>query len=277
MNALVLPYPEIDPVLIAFGPVAIRWYALAYILGLVLGWFYVVALIRRPALWGAGGAPASKQDIDDLLLWAALGVVLGGRIGYVLFYNFEYYLADPAAALAVWRGGMSFHGGMLGVAVALALFCWHRHRPLLRVADAVACATPIGLFFGRLANFINGELYGRVSDVPWAMVFPDGGPLPRHPSQLYEAALEGALLFAVLALLVWRAHALQRPGLCTGVFLAGYGLARMIAEQFRQPDAQIGFVAGGLTLGLLLSLPMVIVGLALIWHGLRARPEMRKA
>lgn len=277
MNALVLPYPEIDPVLIAFGPVAIRWYALAYILGLVLGWRYVVALIRRPALWGAAGPPATRQDIDDLLLWAALGVVLGGRIGYVLFYNIDHYLDDPAAALAVWRGGMSFHGGMLGVVAALALFCWRRHLPLLRVADAVACATPIGLFFGRLANFINGELYGRVSDVPWAMVFPDGGPLPRHPSQLYEAALEGALLFVILALLAWRIHGLRRPGLCTGVFLAGYGIARMVAEQFRQPDAQIGFIAGGLTLGLLLSLPMVIIGLALIWRGFRARPEMREA
>lgn len=256
----VIPYPAIDPVLFEIGPFALRWYALAYIAGLVLGWRYVRRLIVEAPRVG------TRTDADDFLVWATLGVVLGGRLGYVLFYRPGYYLADPLAVLRIWQGGMSFHGGILGVAVAIFFFARRRGLGLLAFGDLIAGAAPIGLFFGRIANFINGELYGRVSDVPWAMVFPRGGPVPRHPSQLYEAALEGLLLFAVLHLL-WRQEALRRrPGLLGGVFLAGYALARALAELFREPDAYIGFLWGGTTMGQLLSLPMLAAGAVLIWR-----------
>ena len=188
----VLPFPVIDPVLVAIGPFAIRWYALAYIVSLLVGWRYARRLAERPP------AAASVNEVDDFLLWATLGVILGGRLGYVLFYNTAFYLAEPLAVLQVWHGGMSYHGGMLGVIAAGALFCHKRQLSFLLFMDRIACVVPIGLFLGRLANFINGELFGRVSDVPWAMVFPRGGPEPRHPSQLYEAALEGVLLFVLL-------------------------------------------------------------------------------
>jgi phosphatidylglycerol---prolipoprotein diacylglyceryl transferase len=265
---LAIPYPIIDPVIVSFGPFAIRWYALAYIAGLVIGWRYCLALAQRPP------QVARPQDIDDFLVWATLGVVLGGRIGYVLFYNFDRYLADPIEALKLWHGGMSFHGGMLGVCLAIVLFCRQRKIPLLAFGDIIACAVPIGLFFGRIANFINAELWGRPTDVPWAMVFPtDPEHLPRHPSQLYEAALEGVVLFLVLWLLQ-RAGARQRPGLLGGAFLAGYGLSRITVEFFRQPDPQLGYLFFGITMGQLLSLPLVLVGL---WLMLRARPASKAA
>lgn len=259
----VIPYPSIDPVLFALGPIVVRWYALAYIVGLLAGWRYMG--------WLAGHAPvvAGARDVDDFLVWATLGVVLGGRLGYVLFYQPAYYFQNPLAVLAVWQGGMSFHGGLLGVIAATWLFAGRRGIGALAFGDLVACTAPIGLFLGRLANFVNGELFGRATDVPWAMVFPRGGPEPRHPSQLYEAALEGVLLFAVLHLL-WRQEAFRRrPGLLGGVFLAGYALARALAELFREPDAYIGFLWGGITMGQLLSLPMLAAGAVLIW---RARP-----
>jgi phosphatidylglycerol:prolipoprotein diacylglycerol transferase len=255
---LALPFPAIDPVLIEIGPFVIRWYALAYIFGLVLGWQYLRWLVRRP------GWRLTPLEIDDLLLYVTLGVVLGGRLGYILFYRPEFYLSNPLEALAVWQGGMSFHGGLLGVVAASALFARRRRRAILEIGDAIACAAPIGLFLGRLANFINGELWGRPSDVPWAMVFPGGGPQPRHPSQLYEAGLEGLVLFIVVTWLALRPRTPGSEGRLTGVFLIGYGIARSIAELFREPDAHLGFLLGGLTMGQLLSLPMVVIGILLV-------------
>lgn len=254
----VIPFPNIDPVLISFGPFAIRWYALAYIGGLLIGWRLMRRLALRPP------EAATLEDVDDFLVWATLGVVLGGRLGYVLFYNAPFYLAHPLSVFAVWRGGMSFHGGLVGVLVAMVVFCRRRKIPLLMFSDRVACVAPIGLFLGRLANFVNGELFGRVADVPWAVVFPRGGPQPRHPSQIYEAFAEGALLFAVLMWLAGDVRLRRRPGLICGVFLAGYGVARMIGELFRQPDAHIGFLGYGTTMGQWLSLPLFIGGLYLI-------------
>jgi phosphatidylglycerol:prolipoprotein diacylglycerol transferase len=207
---------------------------------------------------------ASHEDIDDFLIWATLGIVLGGRIGYTLFYNLDYYAANPLAALQIWKGGMSFHGGVLGVIVSGLIFVKRRGISALRFADIVACATPVGLMLGRLANFINGELFGRVSDVPWAMVFPRGGPETRHPSQLYEAALEGLVLFIVMALLSRSETIRNRPGVLLGVFMLGYALARATVELFRQPDAHLGILAAGLTMGQWLSLPMVAGGIYLI-------------
>jgi phosphatidylglycerol:prolipoprotein diacylglycerol transferase len=261
---LVIPYPAIDPVLVALGPLSIRWYALAYIVGLLLGWRYSLAIARRPP------PVATPQDVDDFLVWATLGVVLGGRIGYVLFYNPLLYLQHPLDIIAVWHGGMSFHGGALGVIAALALFSRQRGINFLAFSDIIVSAVPIGLFFGRIANFINGELWGRVTDVPWAMVFPNGGPEPRHPSQLYEAGLEGIVLFIVLAILVRLPGVRRRPGTISGVFLMGYALARITVEFFREPDAQLGYIFFNIvTMGQILSVPLLLVGL---WLVLRARP-----
>ena len=260
-----LPFPALDPVLISIGPFAIRWYALAYIGGLLLGWRYMRALTAKPPV------AAATEDVDDFLLWATLGVVLGGRLGYVLFYRPGYYIANPIEIFAVWQGGMSFHGGIVGVALGGIAFVRRRGLAALPFADRLACAAPLGLFLGRLANFINGELWGRVADVPWAMVFPRGGPLARHPSQLYQAALEGLLLFAVLHVLQRRDSLRARPGLLAGVFIAGYGLARIVGEMFREPDAHIGFLALGTTWGQWLSLPMVAIGAVLIARGLRRK------
>jgi phosphatidylglycerol:prolipoprotein diacylglycerol transferase len=263
-----LPFPEIDPVAFSIGPLAIRWYALAYVFGLLLALAYAKHLVRRPELWEAGGPPVSSQQLDDFLLWATLGVVLGGRLGYVLFYNLPHYLAHPLAILEVWQGGMSFHGGFLGVVVAAWAYGRRHGIGLDRLLDLAATGVPIGLGLGRLANFINGELYGRASTVPWAMVFPNGGPEPRHPSQLYEAVLEGLVLFIVIKIATDRYHALARPGLVAGIFALGYGMARFFVEFFREPDAQLGPVFGFLTAGMLLSLPLVAIG---IWLILRAR------
>lgn len=255
-----LPFPNIDPILISFGPFAIRWYALAYIGGLLLGWKYLV--------WYSSRSPFAmeKKDADDFMVWVTLGVILGGRLGYVAFYNAEYYLSHPAAILQVWQGGMSFHGGFLGVIVAILLFARQRKLNLWAVSDAVAVSVPIGLFLGRLANFINGELFGRVSDVPWAVVFPHGGSLPRHPSQVYEAILEGLVMFILLYLLSKKDAIRNRPGVLSGVFMVGYMLARSFVELFRQPDAHIGFLYGSLTMGQLLSVPFFIFGLYLIFR-----------
>ena len=263
-----LPFPAIDPVAIAIGPLAIRWYSLAYIGGIFIGWIYLKRMIARANLW-PGEAPLSRNDAEDVLVWAALGIIFGGRIGYVLFYDPARILADPLSALKVWEGGMSFHGGFLGVIIALAIFARRRGVSPLSLGDLAAAAAPIGLFFGRLANFINGELYGRVSDVPWAMVFPGGGPLPRHPSQLYEAALEGLVLFVILRLATHVFGALGRPGTVTGLFFVFYGLFRFTVEFFRMPDVHIGFLAGGLTMGMVLSLPMIPIGLGFIAYARR--------
>ncbi len=254
-----IPFPAIDPVLVEFGPFAIRWYALAYVTGLLLGWRYLRALATQ--------APKTMSHVqaDDLLLWATLGVLLGGRLGYVLIYNPGFYLSHPMEILAVWQGGMAFHGGLAGVLLAVAIFCRQQKLSFLAVSDLIACAAPIGLFLGRGANFINGELYGRVTDFSWGVVFPNGGPQPRHPSQLYEAFFEGALLFLLLYGVVRFTQARKRPGLLGGLFLCGYGLARFGVEFFRQPDLQIGFIGPGLTMGQMLSLPVMLAGLGLIF------------
>lgn len=258
-----LPFPQIDPVLIQIGPLAIRWYALAYIAGIILGWKYAVALVKRPP----GFMEAARMD--DFVVWATLGIVIGGRLGYALFYKPGHYLYHPAEILQVWQGGMSFHGGFLGMVAAIALFARKHKIDLLRFGDVIAAVVPIGLFFGRVANFINGELWGRTTSVAWGMVFPGGGPEPRHPSQLYQAALEGLALFLLLWLLE-RKGLRNRPGFMIGAFVAGYGLARMIGELFREPDAFLGFLIGGTTMGQWLSLPMLGVGLVLM---VRAKPR----
>ncbi len=273
MPLLALPFPAIDPVLISIGPFAIRWYALGYIFGILGGWMYGRALIRSQSLWG-GQAPLKVVDLDDFVVWVTLGIILGGRIGYVLFYNPAYFAAHPVEIVKLWSGGMSFHGGFLGCVLAVILFARHRGIPILSLGDVICASGPIGIFLVRLANFINGELWGRPTDVPWAVVFPahDAGGVPRHPSQLYEAALEGLLLFVILALLV-RAGALKRPGLILGAFALVYGSARLFCEQFREPDVQIGFLWGGLTMGMLLSLPLIAAGVAIIAWALRQPPR----
>jgi phosphatidylglycerol:prolipoprotein diacylglycerol transferase len=258
-----LPFPMIDPVLFEIGPFALRWYALAYIAGIVLGWW----LARR--MVALAPVVATREQVDDFVTWATLGVILGGRLGYVLFYRPGYFLMQPWEALYVWQGGMAFHGGMLGVILAALWFCRLQGLSPLAFGDRVAPVVPIGLFFGRLANFINGELWGRVSDAPWAMVFPGGGPEPRHPSQLYQAGMEGLLLFALLQALVRIPGLRARPGFLTGMFLAGYGIARIIGECFREPDAHLGFLLAGATMGQLLSLPMVAIGLLLVLRSRR--------
>ncbi len=264
-----MTYPEIDPVAFSIGPLVVRWYALAYLGGILLGWAYAVRLVRATAVWPKGKPPATAEQVGDFVTWVTLGIILGGRLGYGLFYNFGFYLENPAEMLKVWQGGMSFHGGLIGVIIAIIWFARKYKLPLGSFADLIACVAPIGLLFGRLANFINGELWGRVSDAPWAMVFPGAGDLPRHPSQLYEAALEGALLLIVIAALARWTGALKRPWLITGIFVGGYGAARSFVELFREPDAHIGFLGGGLTMGMALSLPMLIAGLVVIGAALR--------
>lgn len=270
MPFFAIPFPALDPVLIQVGPFAIRWYALAYIGGILVGWLYGRMLIRSRRVWG-GPAPLTTLDFDDFILWITLGIILGGRIGYVVFYNGAYFAEHPLEALQLWKGGMSFHGGFLGCVIAVIAFAVRRGIPMLTLGDLTSAVGPIGLFLGRIANFINGELWGRPSDVPWAMVFPRGGPLPRHPSQLYEAFLEGIVLFAVLALLV-RFGALRRPGLTTGAFAVGYGSLRVVGELFREPDPQLGFLWRGMTMGMLLSVPMILAGALFIAYALRRPP-----
>jgi phosphatidylglycerol:prolipoprotein diacylglycerol transferase len=256
----VLLFPQFDPVLVQVGPFAIRWYALAYIVSLLIGWRLVRGLVRlSPAV-------ATPLQVDDFLTWAVLGVVLGGRLGYVLFYQPLVYLAHPLQIFAVWEGGMSFHGGMLGVAVAIAVFCRRNAIPLLGFADRIAVVAPIGLGLGRIANFINGELWGRPAPdwLPWAMIFPRAGMIPRHPSEIYEALLEGLCLFVLMFVLSRREALRQRFGLLTGVFLCGYAVARITGECFREPDAFLGFLPFGTTMGQILSIPMLLAGAGLI-------------
>jgi len=260
MPFLLIQFPVFDPIAIAIGPIAIRWYALAYIGGIVLGWIYARSLLKSEKLWG-GPAPISLTQLDDFILWVTIGIILGGRTGYVLFYNLPFFIAHPAEIFELWKGGMSFHGGFMGCVIAVMWFARKNDISILSLGDITTADGPIGLFLGRIANFINGELWGRPADpeLPWAMIFPTGGPLPRHPSQLYEAGLEGFLLFTVLVVMI-RLGALKRPGLILGSFIAIYGLARITGERFREPDPQLGFLWGGLTMGMLLSVPMVIAG-----------------
>jgi phosphatidylglycerol---prolipoprotein diacylglyceryl transferase len=264
MPLLTIAFPIFDPVAFAIGPFVVRWYALAYIGGIVLGWLYARALLKNEKLWG-GPAPITLTQMDDFVLWVTIGIIVGGRTGYVLFYNPVFFVQHPAEILELWKGGMSFHGGFLGCVVAVMVFSIRNGLPILSLGDIVTAVAPIGLFLGRLANFINSELWGRTADssVPWAMVFPNGGPVPRHPSQLYEAALEGVVLFTILAVMI-RMGALKRRGLILGSFIAIYAIARIIGEFFREPDPQLGFLWGGLTMGMLLSVPMIIAGIVII-------------
>jgi len=260
-------FPDIDPVALAVGPLQVRWYALAYLAGFLGGWWYAMRLSaldpdRRP----------NREDIDGLLPWCVLGVILGGRLGYVLFYNLPYYLEYPAEALQIWQGGMSFHGGLLGVAVAVVVFARLKKFSILALGDIAACVAPIGLFFGRIANFINKELLGRVTDVSWGVYY--AGDAVRHPSALYEALLEGLVLLIVLGLLIQKDKIRRKPGMLFGIFLILYAASRIFAELFRMPDVHIGFLPGGVTLGQLLTIPMILVGGILIAYARRQnRPE----
>lgn len=271
MPFLAITFPVFDPVAISLGPIAIRWYALAYIGGIVLGWIYARSLLKNERLWG-GPAPISLTQLDDFILWVTIGIIVGGRTGYVLFYNLPFFAQNPSAIFKLWEGGMSFHGGFLGCVVAVMWFARRNGIPILSLGDVVTAVGPIGLFLGRLANFINSELWGRVTDpsLPWGVVFPNGGPAPRHPSQLYEAFFEGILLFTILAVMI-RMGALKRPGLILGSFITIYALARITGEKFREPDPQLGFLWGGLTMGMLLSLPMIVAGIILILRAWRTR------
>lgn len=303
LQTAALAFPELSPALfeidlgfLGLGSFPIRWYALAYIAGLVIGWRYALAMVRRPQLWG-GKSPATRDDIDDLLFYATLGVILGGRIGYILFYQlpfqFESVQRDPLSLLRIWEGGMSFHGGLLGVTVAILIVAKARNIRLMPIADIAGVVTPIGLMLGRLANFVNAELYGRPTDSAFGMVFPEGnaGGTPsaynwqthewvytgmevaRHPSQLYEAVLEGLIPAVIISVLVWWFGLLKRPGLAAGLFLLLYGIGRSISEQFREPDRFTwGVMPDWLTMGQLLSLPMWIGGAFLVWYALRKPP-----
>ena len=258
-----LPYPAVDPVAIALGPITIRWYALAYLSGFLLGWRYCLVLAQK------NPKGPSPQLYDDYLTWAVIGTVLGGRLGYILFYQGSYYIDHPLEMLQIWHGGMSFHGGASGVIGAAWLFTRRHKIHFFPFTDLLAVVTPIGLFFGRLANFVNGELFGRVTDVPWAMVFPRGGVQPRHPSQLYEAGLEGIVLFCIMLFFVYQPKFRARPGFLSGTFLLGYGIFRFTVEFFREPDVQLGFLVGGSTMGQLLCLPMMAFGVFLIVRSYR--------
>ncbi len=277
MPLFALPFPSIDPVLIEIGPFSLRWYALAYIVGIFLGWWYAKRLVANQRLWGPAGSPMKPTDIDDFVVWCTLGIILGGRIGYVLFYDLPRYQEHPLEVFALWQGGMSFHGGFLGTVLAMILFARVRKIPTWSLIDVIAPSVTFGLLLGRFANFVNGELFGRVSDVPWAIIFPGGGPEPRHPSQLYEAGLEGIGLFVVLRILTHRYHKLQTPGFVAGAFATGYGVARTFVEFFREPDIQIGYLAGGLTMGMLLSIPMIFAGIALMVWASRRKPATHPA
>jgi phosphatidylglycerol---prolipoprotein diacylglyceryl transferase len=294
MIEAIIPYPNIDPVLIhIYGPISIRWYALSYIAGLLLGWAYVLRLLRTQKLWAGvpfmGKPPMTADDVGDLFVWITLGVIIGGRLGYVLLYGMLYcgfaghgapacnglpeaYFTNPVKIIAAWEGGMSFHGGLIGVLIAIVAFCYKRNLRLFSVADLIAAATPIGLFFGRIANFINGELWGKITDVPWAMVFPNAFPpgVPRHPSQLYEAGMEGILLFLALRFLMLRVQIHRAPGAMIASFLTLYGLFRFIGEFFRDSESKI---YGWFSMGQALSLPMWIAAAFLFWYAFTQRPK----
>lgn len=261
-----IEFPNFDPVIFhIYGPMALRWYSLAYILGIVIGWFYIKFIIQKykPARF-------SLKYLDDLVAWVVLGVVIGGRMGHILFYDFMRYLTHPLEIFKVWEGGMSFHGGLLGVVVSSYIFSKRRKLAFLQITDLMALATPIGLGLGRIANFINGEVFGRVTDVPWAVLFPAGGYLPRHPSQLYEAFLEGLALFVIINVLVLGKNRLSRHGYASGLFLLGYGSFRIIIEFFREPDAHLGYFLTCITMGQIISLPLVVFGISLIKRSKKA-------
>jgi phosphatidylglycerol:prolipoprotein diacylglycerol transferase len=290
-----LTFPEFDPVLIHLGPLPIRWYALAYVAGIVLGWIYAARILKSDRVWAPGKPPLAGPQLDDLILWITLGIILGGRFGYALFYKPVMFLqlftgsslGERLELFQLWTGGMSFHGGMLGCTLAVLIYAWRTKANALSIGDMALAAAPIGLFFGRMANFVNGELWGRTTDVPWAIRFCNArieqmygfcpaGNEPRHPSQLYEAGLEGVLLFIVLGLAVWKWKLLAKPGYVTGLFLVGYGASRALLETVRQPDAGMENFPLGLTMGMMLSIPMILVGAWLI-HRAWKRPPVAAA
>jgi phosphatidylglycerol---prolipoprotein diacylglyceryl transferase len=274
-----VPFPPIDPIAVSIGPFAVRWYALAYLAGVLLGALYGMFLLRRRTLWADNTPPFQPGDVFDFAFWAVLGIVLGGRLGYVLFYNLPYYATHPFEIIALWDGGMSFHGGLVGIILAMIYFTRSKGGNVLLGLDLLACMGTIGLFLGRIANFINAELYGAPTDLPWGVVFPtDPLMVPRHPSQLYEAALEGIVLFLVIRFVTHVAYGLRRPGLVSGVFGVGYALARILVEFVRMPDAQLGYLYGGwLTMGMVLSLPLLLIGLGFIVYANRRRARVRGA
>ena len=286
-----MPFPEFDPVLIHLGPLPIRWYALAYVMGIVLGWVYAARILKTERVWAPGKPPMTGPQLDDLILWITLGIILGGRLGYALFYKPILFaqlftgdsLGERLELLQLWTGGMSFHGGMLGCTIAVLLFARRIGANPLNIGDMALAVAPIGLCFGRLANFVNGELWGRTTDVPWAIRFCNArieqmygfcpaGNEPRHPSQLYEAGLEGLLLFVILGLAIWKWKLLAKPGYVTGLFLVGYGASRALLENVRQPDAGMEHFPLGLTMGMMLSIPMILVGAWLIYRAWKRPP-----
>lgn len=273
-----MQFPDFDPILFKIGPIAIRWYALAYVAGILLAWRYAIGMVRNTRLWVHRPPPMTAEQIDDLILWVTLGIIVGGRLGHVIFYTPTIIWTDPLEILRIWQGGMSFHGGALGVLIALAGFAWRNKLDLLRLGDLAAAAAPIGLFLGRIANFINGELWGRPTELPWGVNFCNThilethGACPagdRHPSQLYEAALEGVVLFLILRWATHHAKLTNRRGVVTGLFMLFYGLFRVSLENVREPDAGLESLPLGLTMGMYLSIPMILAGLFFVWRGLR--------
>ncbi|MEO0327373.1 MAG: prolipoprotein diacylglyceryl transferase [Pseudomonadota bacterium] len=258
-----LQHPQIDPVLIAIGPFQVHWYGIGYIVGILFGWWYAKKLVTTNSLWQPTLSPLNDLDIDDFLVWAVGGIILGGRIGYILFYDLATYLENPLAIFAVWEGGMSFHGGLAGITLAMIFYARHRGFSPFSLFDVIAASCGLGIFLVRGANFINSELYGSPTDVAWAVIFPaDPLALPRHPSQLYEGVLEGVVVFAILAILVWKFHKLRYPGFIGGTFLVGYAISRILVEFFRLPDAQLGYLLGTswITMGMILSIPVLLIG-----------------
>jgi len=257
---------NINPIAISIGPINIYWYGIAYMVGMVLGLYYALKIVSSQKV--RCNLDVEKEDIDEIFLWIVLGIILGSRVGYILFYNFAFYLSNPTSIFTLWEGGMSFHGGAAGVIIAIALYSWKNNKPFLGISDIICSVVPIGLFFGRIANFINGELWGKVTSVPWGIVFPNAGEYPRHPSQLYEAGLEGLFLFIVLALIILN-KGLRKKGLVSGSFLFVYSSSRIFIEFFREPDQHIGYILPNLTMGIILSIPFLVIGLFLMLNSLK--------
>ena len=266
-----MPFPDIDPIAISLGPIDIRWYGLSYVAGILLAWWYARKIVTTPRLWAKETPAMTVLDLDDFLLWAAIGIVVGGRIGFILFYDLPLYLAEPTLIFQVWKGGMSFHGGITGTTIAMILFAYKRGISVWSLFDVIATVCVTGLFLVRIANFINGELYGALSDLPWAVIVPGQEPFARHPSQLYQAGLEGLMTGIVLAIMVFRFGALKKPGLVAGTFVILYGISRIAVEFIRVPDVQVGYLlgTGWLTMGQVLSVPMVLLGVWAIWRANR--------
>ena len=270
-----LPFPDISPIAFQLGPLAVRWYALGYLFGVLLGALYGMTLLKRKSLWANGAPPFPAPAIWDFAFWAIIGIVIGGRTGYVLFYNLPLYLANPLDIFKLWDGGMAFHGGLVGLLIAVGLFTRSKGGNILSAIDLMAACAPIGIFLVRCANFINGELWGRVTTLPWGVIFPSGGPLPRHPSQLYEGLLEGLIMFLIIRYITHVAYGLRRPGLAAGIFGVWYAISRILVEFVRIPDPQLGYLFDGwVTMGQILSLPVGLAGLGLIVYAMRKRPRV---